>query len=94
MQNMADILTAEFECLKISAMRKALRVSDYSMKSPEVTYRNGQNTRISEPNVVRATNGKLSTRTDITFSIKKIRLENELQRKQEVKVCIQVYIWS
>ncbi|XP_046621898.1 mRNA export factor Gle1 isoform X1 [Neodiprion virginianus] len=98
--NMNDI-TSDFTCLKVSALCKASRISDAvrhvtigpdSVLIPD--YHVDNENIENEPNngitkevrpQPRSQSPKISTRSGITFSIKKILLENEVQRREEVK---------
>lgn len=94
-------ITSDFTSLKMAVLEKATRISgqvknvtigpksvqdDDSKENIE----NEQNScNVKEDNTKASGDDKLqkiSSRHGITFSIKKILLENELQRKEEVRV--------
>ncbi|XP_076646224.1 gle1 RNA export mediator [Halictus rubicundus] len=100
MQNMNDI-TSDFAGLKVSVLKKALLISqnvDRITIGPESTMienedkkseniENEQNSCNikSSPKTNYLKNNKISMQSGITFSVKKILLESEYQRKEEVQ---------
>ncbi|XP_012266243.2 mRNA export factor Gle1 [Athalia rosae] len=102
--NMNDI-TSDFACLKVSALCKASRVSKDvrrvtigpdSIWVPDQAARNENIENEPDNKIVKEiksdphlSSPKPSTRNGITFSIKKILLENELQRREEVRLAMQ-----
>ncbi|XP_046745081.1 mRNA export factor Gle1 isoform X2 [Diprion similis] len=102
--NMNDI-TSDFTCLKVSALCKASRISDAvrhvtigpdSVLIPDYHVDN-ENIENQPDNSItkevkpqpRSQSPKASTRSGITFSKKKMLLENEVQRREEVKQSMQ-----
>ncbi|XP_076624029.1 gle1 RNA export mediator [Colletes latitarsis] len=102
MQNIDDIVS-NFNCIKVSALKKASRVLDNQSKIGGITI--GPNSTVieneskksknieNEQNICnikpsqkpsQMENNKISMQSGITFSIKKIFLESEYQRKEEV----------
>nr|XP_012147579.1 PREDICTED: nucleoporin GLE1 [Megachile rotundata] len=101
MQNMNDI-TSDFTCLKVSALKKASRISgevdritigpdsivdknESHEKSENIENEQNSCNVISPTKSVQPTNNKTSTPSGITFSVKKILIESEYQRKEEVR---------
>lgn len=101
MQNTNDI-TSDFACLKVSALKKASRISRQVVRitiGPDSTVNenecqesenieNEQNScNIKAPQKSdHSHNNKTSAQSGLTFSVKKILLESENQRKEEVRV--------
>ncbi|XP_076664669.1 gle1 RNA export mediator isoform X1 [Andrena cerasifolii] len=103
-QNMNDI-SSDFTCLKVSALKKASRIAgevDRITIGPDSTVNenecqklenieNEQNscniTVLQKPILSHSNNS--STQSGITFSVKKILLESENQRKEEVRKVIE-----
>lgn len=102
MENTNDI-TSDFACLKVSALKKASRISgevdritigpdsvvnENECSETSENIENEQNScNISVPNKpTQSQNSKISMQSGITFSVKKILLESEYQRKEEVQV--------
>ncbi|CAK9796122.1 mRNA export factor GLE1 [Anthophora quadrimaculata] len=98
-QNMNDI-ASDFACLKVSALKKASRISgevnrvtigpdatasaNESEKSDNIeNEQNSCNITVSQKSV--RPQNKISMQSGITFSVKKILLESENQRKEEVQ---------
>ena len=101
MENTNDI-TSDFACLKVSALKKASRISgevdritigpdsmvnENECNETSENIENEQNScNTSVPNKsIQSQNNKTSMQSGITFSVKKILLESEYQRKEEVQ---------
>lgn len=99
-QDMNDI-ASDFACLKVSALKKASRIcgavkkitigpnstanENESEKSNNIE--NEQNScNISIPQKSVCSQNKTSTQSGVTFSVKKILVESEYQRKEKVRV--------
>lgn len=98
-KNMNDI-SSDFSCLKVSALEKASRISgeiDKITIGPDSVTNNecdkSENIE-NEQNCcnikhsrrsINSESNKISTQSGITFSMKKILLESELQRREEVR---------
>ncbi|KAF3427251.1 hypothetical protein E2986_13135 [Frieseomelitta varia] len=102
-QNMDDI-ASDFACLKVSALKKASRISGEvgritigpdSIINENKTEKlenieNEQNScNITVPQKPIRSQNKISMQSGITFSVKKILLESEYQRKEEVQYNLQ-----
>lgn len=98
---MSDI-SADFACLKVSALGKVSRISgeidritigpnsdstknDFQKLENIENEQNSCNVK-SPQKSIDEWNNKISTQSGITFSIKKILLEEELQRREKVRV--------
>lgn len=88
-------IAKSYDKLKISIINKAARVSgefDKVTIGPRAFVENGHPPENKEKEDQPVTsspsslNGSGSSRSNITFSIKKILLENEVQRREKVKV--------
>lgn len=103
---MEDI-ASDFACLKVSALQKASRISgevdkitigpdsivneSESERSENIeNERNSCNITVPQKSVY--PQHKIYMQSGITFSVKKILLESEYQRKEEVQV-IQIYFY-
>lgn len=100
MQNMNDI-TSDFACLKVSALKKASRISgevdritigpdainkNESLEKSENIENEQNSCNVTAPSKsIQPSNNKISIQSGITFSVKKILLESEYQRKEEVR---------
>lgn len=102
--NMSDI-SADFACLKVSALGKVSRISgeidritigpnsdstknDFQKLENIENEQNSCNVK-SPQKSIDEWNNKISTQSGITFSIKKILLEEELQRREKVRKEVQ-----
>jgi hypothetical protein len=86
-------ITKSYDCLKISVLNKASRISsefDKVTLGPDAVPESNLNFECiskDQSNINNTSLNGLSSRSNITFSIKKILLENEIQRRESVKVC-------
>lgn len=95
-------ISSDFTCLKVSALKKASRISgevDRITIGPDSTVnenecqklenieneQNSCNITVPQKPILSHSNN-ISTQSGITFSVKKILLESENQRKEEVRV--------
>lgn len=103
---MEDI-TSDFVCVKISALKKAARISMTEIKNVTIgpqsivnksdtndklentqDEQNTCNVKSSQKTNTSPKNHTISTPNGISFSVKKILQESELQRKEEVRVSV------
>ncbi|KAK0075919.1 hypothetical protein PV325_006171, partial [Microctonus aethiopoides] len=94
-RNFCDV-SSDFENLRISALRKASKISQsFDIVSASIIENNEYienklnnlnttNKNVDKSTIIQST----STRSGITFSIKKLLLENETQRREEVRQAI------
>ncbi|XP_011493871.1 PREDICTED: nucleoporin GLE1 [Ceratosolen solmsi marchali] len=92
-QHVNDIAKS-FDCLKISILNKASQISDKFDKvtlGPDAVPQDNHDSNSPNDDQARINNSSLnglSSRSNITFSIKKILLENEIQRREKVKKAV------